>query len=48
MGTRFHLAIPAGDLDMAIKFIAMLGCERGNAEFNTLMHGQILIFGETS
>ena len=34
MGTRFHLAIPAGDLDKAIKFYCdVLGCERGNAEF---------------
>ena len=29
MGTRFHLAIPAGDLDKAIKFYCdILGCER--------------------
>ena len=34
MGTRFHLAIPAGDLDKAIKFYCdILGCERGNSEF---------------
>ena len=34
MGNRFHLAIPAGDLDKAINFYCeILGCERGNAEF---------------
>ena len=34
MVSRFHLAIPAGDLDKAIKFYCdVLGCERGNAEF---------------
>ena len=34
MVNRFHLAIPAGDLDKAIKFYCeVLGCERGNAEF---------------
>ena len=34
MGSRFHLAIPAGDLDKAINFYCeILGCERGNAEF---------------
>ena len=34
MENRFHLAIPAGDLDKAIKFYCeVLGCERGNAEF---------------
>ena len=34
MISRFHLAIPAGDLDVAIKFYCdVLGCDRGNAEF---------------
>ena len=34
MVNRFHLAIPAGDLDVAIKFYCdLLGCDRGNAEF---------------
>ena len=34
MINRFHLAIPAGDLDVAIKFYCdLLGCDRGNAEF---------------
>ena len=34
MINRFHLAIPAGDLDVAIKFYCdLLGCNRGNAEF---------------
>ena len=34
MPSRFHLAIPAGNLDKAIKFYCdALGCERGNAEF---------------
>ena len=34
MINRFHLAIPAGDLDIAIKFYCdVLGCERGKAEF---------------
>ena len=34
MENRFHLAIPAGDLDKAIKFYCdILGCSRGNAEF---------------
>ncbi len=34
MTSRFHLAIPAGDLDVAIKFYCEeLGCERGKAEF---------------
>ena len=34
MENRFHLAIPAGDLDKAIKFYCdTLGCSRGNAEF---------------
>tara|TARA_Y100000590_G_C14885001_1_gene700429 strand:- start:20 stop:451 length:432 start_codon:yes stop_codon:yes gene_type:complete len=34
MASRFHLAIPAGDLDEAIKFYCdALGCERGKAEF---------------
>ena len=34
MANRFHLAIPAGDLDVAIKFYCeLLGCDRGNAEF---------------
>ena len=34
MENRFHLAIPAGNLDKAIKFYCdTLGCSRGNAEF---------------
>tara|TARA_B100000809_G_scaffold242513_1_gene266664 strand:+ start:3451 stop:3879 length:429 start_codon:yes stop_codon:yes gene_type:complete len=34
MSNRFHLAILAGDLDIAIKFYCdILGCERGKAEF---------------
>ena len=34
MENRFHLAIAAGDLDVAIKFYCdMLGCKRGKAEF---------------
>ena len=34
MASRFHLAIPAGDLDVAIKFYCdVLGCSRGKAEF---------------
>ena len=34
MTSRFHLAIPAGDLDIAIKFYCdVLGCSRGKAEF---------------
>ena len=34
MENRFHLAIPAGDLDKAIKFYCdVLGCRRGKAEF---------------
>jgi len=34
MSNRFHLAIPAGDLDKAINFYCdILGCERGMAEF---------------
>ena len=34
MPSRFHLAIPVGNLDIAIKFYCdVLGCERGNAEF---------------
>ena len=34
MINRFHLAIPAGDLEVAIKFYCeLLGCDRGNAEF---------------
>ena len=34
MINRFHLAIPAGDLDKAIKFYCdVLGCRRGKAEF---------------
>ena len=32
MENRFHLAIPAGDLDEAIRFYCdTLGCSRGNA-----------------
>ena len=34
MGSRFHLAIPAGNLDKAINFYCeILGCARGNSEF---------------
>jgi len=34
MINRFHLAIPAGNLDVAIKFYCdVLGCDRGKAEF---------------
>ena len=34
MVSRFHLAIPAGDLDKAINFYCeILGCSRGNSEF---------------
>ena len=34
MINRFHLAIPAGDLDKSIKFYCdVLGCSRGKAEF---------------
>ena len=34
MSNRFHLAIPAGDLEVAIKFYCeVLGCSRGKAEF---------------
>ena len=34
MASRFHLAIPAGDLDKAINFYCeILGCARGNSEF---------------
>ena len=33
MANRFHLAIPAGDLDKAIEFYCnVLGCPKGNAE----------------
>ena len=32
MINRFHLAIPAGDLDVTIKFYcSLLGCDSGNA-----------------
>ena len=34
MANRFRLAIPAGDLSVAMKFYCdLLGCKRGNAEF---------------
>ena len=34
MANRFHLAIPAGDLSVAMKFYCdLLGCKRGTAEF---------------
>jgi len=34
MANRFHLAIPAGDIDTSIKFYCdILGCKKGNAEF---------------
>ena len=34
MANRFHLAIPAGDLSVAMKFYCdLLDCKRGNAEF---------------
>ena len=33
MANRFHLAIPAGDLDKAIEFYCnILGCTKGNSE----------------
>jgi len=33
--SRFHLAIPVGDLTTALDFYCnVLGCERGNSEFN--------------
>ena len=33
MANRFHLAIPAGDLDVAMKFYCdLLGCKKGNSE----------------
>ena len=35
MSNRFHLAIPVGDLDIAIEFYCgILGCEKGNSESN--------------
>ena len=35
MSSRFHLAIPVGDITTAIKFYCnVLGCEKGNSEFN--------------
>ena len=35
MSSRFHLAVPAGDLKVAIDFYTnVLGCEKGNSEFN--------------
>ena len=34
MANRFHLAIPAGDIDVALNFYCnILGCKRGMAEF---------------
>jgi len=34
MANRFHLAIPAGDLSVAMKFYCdLVDCKRGNAEF---------------
>lgn len=36
MANRFHLAIPAGDLNVAVKFYCdLLGCNRGNSEANS-------------
>ncbi|MEH6825346.1 MAG: VOC family protein [Motiliproteus sp.] len=33
MANRFHLAIPAGDLDVAVAFYCdLLGCRQGNSE----------------
>ena len=33
MAHRFHLALPAGDLDEAVKFYCdLLGCNKGNSE----------------
>jgi len=33
MANRFHLAIPVGDLDVAVKFYCdLLGCNKGNSE----------------
>ena len=35
MANRFHLAIPAGDLDKSIEFYCnVLGCKKGNSEDN--------------
>ena len=35
MSSRFHYAVPAGDLKVAIDFyVNVLGCEKGNSEFN--------------
>jgi len=35
MANRFHLAIPAGDLDAAMEFYCgLLGCLKGNSECN--------------
>ena len=49
MENRFHLAIPAGDLDKAIKFYCeVLGCERGNAEFKYPDAWADINFGETN
>ena len=34
MPNRFHLAVPAGDLTVAIEFYChVLGCDKGNSEF---------------
>ena len=34
MSSRFHLAIPVGDISTAIEFYCnVLGCEKGNSEF---------------
>ncbi len=36
MANRFHLAIPAGDLDVALRFYCdLLGCSKGNAEMGS-------------
>ena len=44
MENRFHLAIPAGDLDKAIKFYCdVLGCQRGNSEFKYLHTHDIML-----
>ena len=34
MPNRFHLAVPAGDLTVAVEFYChVLGCDKGNSEF---------------
>ena len=49
MNTRFHLAIPAGDLDKAINFIAKSWAVREEMlNLSILTLGQILTFGVMS